>query len=63
MVIVATDVNVKSWAAGKAMEFLYSSHETKLKCDKTKLKDETIKSFNPILNTLIHSSDEAERSP
>ena len=48
MVIVATDINVKCWAVGKAMESVYSSHETKL-------KGETIKSFDPFLNTLTHS--------
>ena len=43
------------WAMGKAMEFLFSSLETKL-------KDETTRAFDPFLNALTHSSDKADRN-
>ena len=46
--IVATDINVKCWANGKA-EFLYCSYETTL-------KDKTTIDFAPFSSALNHSS-------
>ena len=55
MLIVDTDISIKSWAIGKAMEFLYSSYETTL-------KDETKKVSVLFSSALTHSSDKTNRN-
>ena len=48
--LVATDINVKCWATGTAMEFLYFSCETTL-------KDEITKAFVPFPSAQTDNSD------